>query len=376
MFKTLSKTVAIISIMCSTTLFAQSSVPAISNLDKKDSTATKDTTQQSPTIPAATIPTVTIPAALLPTSTPTPAVAPTATPITESIPELSKDSATEQAIPLAPNTETLPDTTSKPDSVITELIVQDSIVQDSVKPIQTNQNEPVQITVTERQAVIEEKTPIVLEDSSKATKSTDKPASLKKLRTIKTIQSFNFNVPIESETWEVKADDYEWNSVGYQFTWTRFKTEESGYSTLFGLGAGFFTGDLKDHAFDDKVKFKGLNFNMKLGLGYAPISNELLVAIHFIGGVNVKLADGDAYINDDKYSPATVYVDATIGGDFIIGYQVMGSIGIIAGIDITTNAFGIGGYSKEISQASKVTQLHYVFSGINITPHIGIFRAF
>ena len=340
-------------------------------MDKKDSTATKDTTQQSPTIPAATIPTVTIPAALIPTSTPTPVVAPSATPKTESTPEPPNASTTEQANPLVQNTEPTPDTTLKPDSVKTELVVQDSI-----KPIPTPPKETNQITVTERQSVLEEKTTIDPKDSADTTKLTVEPVSKRKLRTFKTIQSFNFNIPNESETWEVKSDKYEWNSVGYQFTWTRFKTEESGYSTLFGLGAGFFTGDLKDSSFDDKVKFKGLDFNMKLGLGYAPISNELIVAVHFICGVNVKFADGDAYIDEDKYSPATVNVDATIGGDFIIGYQISGSIGIIAGIDITTNAFGIGGYSKEISKASKVTQLNYVFSGINITPHIGIFRAF
>ena len=42
----------------------------------------------------------------------------------------------------------------------------------------------------------------------------------------------------------------------------------------------------------------------------------------------------------------------------------------------TTNAFGIGGYSREVYKASKVTQLKYIFSGINLTPHLGFFCAF
>jgi hypothetical protein len=51
-------------------------------------------------------------------------------------------------------------------------------------------------------------------------------------------------------------------------------------------------------------------------------------------------------------------------------------MGILAGIDITTNAFGIGGYSRDHVKASKLTQLDYVFSGINLTPHLGIYFAF
>ena len=105
-------------------------------------------------------------------------------------------------------------------------------------------------------------TPQVTERSSTAPKvdsttikEVSTPAPSKKIRNNKTLQSYNFNLPIESETWEVKSDKQEWNSLGFQLSWTRYKTEESGYSTLFGLGASYFTGDLKDDFFDDKIEF-------------------------------------------------------------------------------------------------------------------------
>ena len=225
--------------------------------------------------------------------------------------------------------------------------------------------------VTERSAI-----PPKGDSTITTTQEVATPAPSQKLRNLKTIHSYNFNLPIESETWEVRSDKHDWNSLGFQLSWTRYKTEESGYSTLFGLGASYFTGDLKDDFFDDKIEFKGFDLNAKLGLGFAPVSNDLIVAFHFICGVDVKFANGKAYIGDEKFMPAAIYVDATIGGDFIIGYQVLGSMGILAGIDITTNAFGIGGYSRDHDKASKVTQLDYVFSGINFTPHLGIYFAF
>ena len=136
--------------------------------------------------------------------------------------------------------------------------------------------------VTERSAI-----PPKGDSTITTTQEVATPAPSQKLRNLKTIHSYNFNLPIESETWEVRSDKHEWNSLGFQLSWTRYKTEESGYSTLFGLGASYFTGDLKDDFFDDKIEFKGFDLNAKLGLGFAPVSNDLIVAFHFICGVDI-----------------------------------------------------------------------------------------
>ena len=228
-----------------------------------------------------------------------------------------------------------------------------------------------------KQETAKEVTTVAPKDSENKLQTTEKSNDpKKKLRTNKTLQTYNLNFPFESETWKVNSNKYDWNSLGITLSWTRYKTDESGFSTLFGLAAGYINGDLKDDPLKEKIKFNGLNLNMKLGLGYAPISNDLIIAIHFIGEVHAKAAYGSVSIDGKKVNPFAIYADATIGGTFMAGYQIWGSFGFLAGIDITTNAFGIGGYSQELTKASKVKQLNYVFTGVNITPHGGFFFAF
>lgn len=396
MFTTLSKTVAVVSIMCTTVLYAQSNT-VVPQLNVKDSTqvTVKDTTKSdvkntakkadstkaSALIPAAIAPAAIIPAAVTPVA-PNPAIpaASTATPAVSKAP-IVPATATSAAQPdttanVAKAAQ--PDTTAKtsiPDTTkTTTTIAKPDSILPSPEPLKTEIITVVdtsKIQITERQA---QTTVVAIKDSTSQTQNTDKPK--RKLSTYKTIQSYNFSIPMESEKWKVTSEKPEWKSTGFQFNWTRYKTNEGGYSTLFGLGAGFVSGKLKDKLFDEKVKFTGLDLNMKMGLGVAPISNDLIVATHFICGVDVKLANGNVTVDDKKINPFTVYVDAVIGGAFILGYQFFESAGFLAGIDVTTNAFGIGGYSRELSKTSKVKQLNYAFTGINITPHIGIFFAF
>jgi hypothetical protein len=259
--------------------------------------------------------------------------------------------------------------------------IKEPIIKDSVEikaPIEEPKAEIINVAdsskvqVTERQATQEEKVDVATKDSTNASS----PASKSKFRTNKPLQSYNFYLPIESEKWEIKSQKHEWNSLSFQFHWTRYKMQENGFSTLLDLGAGFVTGKLNDKYFDGKIRFNGIDLNMKSGLGFAPISNDFIVAFYLIGGVNLKMLNGRITVDDKKINPFTVFVDAIIGGDFTLGYQFFESAGILAGIDVTTNAFGIGGYSREISKTSKVTQMKYIFSGINLTPHIGIFFAF
>lgn len=293
-----------------------------------------------------------------------------------------KDSATihPQLLPIVPDFDDNASSYIVTPKVDTVSSIKES-VKDSVEikaPIEEPKAEIINVAdsskvqVTERQATQEEKVDVATKDSTNASS----PASKSKFRTNKTLQSYNFYLPIESEKWEIKSQKHEWNSLSFQFHWTRYKMQENGFSTLLDLGAGFVTGKLNDKYFDGKIRFNGIDLNMKSGLGFAPISNDFIVAFYLIGGVNLKMLNGRITVDDKKINPFTVFVDAIIGGDFTLGYQFFESAGILAGIDVTTNAFGIGGYSREISKTSKVTQMKYIFSGINFTPHIGIFFAF
>ena len=208
------------------------------------------------------------------------------------------------------------------------------------------------------------------------------PKEDKSSRMDKTLQSMNFALPIESETWKVGSSRIEWNSIGYEFSWARYKVEKSGYSSVFGLTIGFLTGDI-----EDRIDLNGLDVNMKFGWGMAPIANDVVLALHFICGFDLKMMEGDYSVKEEDESrqktvPFTygaTYVDAMLGGDVIVAYYIGESIGVIAGVDITTNVFGIGSFSmksnvKYIDDDS--IKLSYLFSGINIVPHVGMFFSF
>ena len=68
---------------------------------------------------------------------------------------------------------------------------------------------------------------------------------------------------------------------------------------------------------------------------------------------------------------SATYFDLMIGGDFIIGYKLTESFGLVAGVDVTTNIFGFGVVSLE-GQYEDSWAIDYIFSGINIVPHVGI----
>jgi hypothetical protein len=208
------------------------------------------------------------------------------------------------------------------------------------------------------------------------------PKEEKPSRVDKTLQSMNFALPIEKETWKVGSSRLEWNSIGYEFSWTRYNVEKSGYSSVFGLTIGFLTGDVKD-----RVDLDGLDVNMKFGWGMAPISNDLVLALHFICGFDLKMLEGDYVVKENNgslqetvpYTYEATYVDAMVGGDVIVAYNISDSFGVIAGVDVTTNVFGIGSFSMESNVEyidDDSIKLSYLFSGINIVPHVGMFFMF
>lgn len=405
MLNTLSKTVAIASIMC-TVLFAQNSTAnisvkdsisrdsiqnqikdsiqaqtnlttATSVLNTKDTTQKKDSIQQGTAIPAAFVPAAIVPAtALIPSPTPAPA------PAEDPEKQAKKSKAPSFKFPTKDSTK-VPEFKSenpKPDSSAQASSVADTVPSKPDSPnkkiLSTIKQDP-QIVVTERKAT-KEAPVIATKDTVSKTQPTEKASSdtKKTWRTNKTLQSYNLNFPFESETWEVNSNKYDWNSIGIVLSWTRYKAEESGYSTLFGLAAGYTNGNIEDSSFNEKIKFNGLSANMKMGVGFAPVSNELFAAIYFIGEVNAKIAYGKVKKEEKEVNPFAVNADLTLGGSIVVGYQALGSFGFLAGIDITTNAFGIGGYSQELTKASKIKQLKYVFTGVNVTPHVGFFFAF
>ena len=191
------------------------------------------------------------------------------------------------------------------------------------------------------------------------------------------LQTLNFVLPIEHETWEMDSDgpgDTEWSSVGYEFSWTRYRVNESGYSSVFGLTLGYVSGEMEPERANRGIDLSGMDFNMKFGWGMAPVANDVIVALHVLMGLDFKMVE-----NEDDY-PGVEYssfvFDVMLGGDFIVGFRLADNFGIVAGVDVTTNLFGVGAFSYDRNYNDDYDDdswgISYLFSGINVVPHVGV----
>ena len=205
------------------------------------------------------------------------------------------------------------------------------------------------------------------------------PAPQPKQKTGMSLQTLNLAIPVENETWEMDSDgpgDTEWSSVGYEFSWTRYRVNESGYSSVFGLTLGYVSGEMEPERANRGIDLSGMDFNMKFGWGMAPVANDVIVAMHVLMGIDFKLVE-----NEDDY-PGVEYsafvFDVMLGGDLIVGFRVTENFGFVAGVDVTTNLLGLGAFSYDINNSDDYDDyddswgISYLFSGINVVPHVGV----
>ena len=194
-----------------------------------------------------------------------------------------------------------------------------------------------------------------------------------------TLQSMNFILPIENETWKVGSSRVDFSSLGYGFNWARYRVGATGFSSVFGLSLSFASAEV-----EDKIDLEGLDFNMKFGWGVAPVASDVIFAMHFLLGFDFKMLEGEYEVKSSEYSRvvdtySATYVDMILGGDAIIAYQITSAFGVVVGVDVTTNLFGFGYFSFEPGNSGRdddSTVLSYMFSGINIVPHAGIYFRF
>lgn len=206
----------------------------------------------------------------------------------------------------------------------------------------------------------------------------------------RTLQSFNFALPVENETWEVDNTHIDWNSIGYEFNWSRYRINDNKLTSVLGISIGYVAGDTEAKKNLKGPDLDGLDFNLKFGWGMAPLSDNLIVAFHLLMGFDIKAVEGDldappitesSYYNGSSVVASSdtssadysaTYIDALLGGDLIAAYLFNEAFAVVGGIDITTNVLGVGIYSYDNHNSKDREVLSYMFSGINIVPHIGI----
>ena len=243
----------------------------------------------------------------------------------------------------------------------------------------------------------------------------------------KNLQSFNFSIPIQSETYGLKSPDYDVDAshFGFGINWNRIRVEESLYSSVVGLGVNYIMSEW-DGGGKKNIEFSGLDANFKFGFGISPLTDNFILAIHLIFAFDYKMQKavfkkkiGDFQMLQDLDMPDEVSrtnlelnytahnLDLELGGDMVIGYQFTSFFGVLAGVDITTNMIGVGAllsssdapdgledsvkdmpsshYSKYPEEMNELENFGhgddikfflYNTTGLNIIPRIGIFFAF
>jgi hypothetical protein len=243
----------------------------------------------------------------------------------------------------------------------------------------------------------------------------------------KSLQSFNFSIPIQSETYGLKSPDYDVDAshFGFGINWNRIRVEKSLYSSVVGLGINYIMSEWDGGGKKD-IDFSGLDANFKFGFGVSPLSDRFILALHVIFVFDYKMQKavfqkkiGDYKMFQGLGMPDEVAktnlelkwtahnLDLELGGDLVIGYQFTSNFGVLAGVDITTNMIGVGALmsSSEVPDGLKegvkgMTSAQYsnypdemneldAFSdhddirfflynttGLSIVPRIGIFFAF
>lgn len=258
-------------------------------------------------------------------------------------------------------------------------------------------------------------------------KEGDSTKKEEKVKDYKSLQSFNFSIPIQSETYGLKSPDYDVDAshFGFGINWNRIRVEKSLYSSVVGLGINYIMSEWDGGGKKD-IKFSGLDANFKFGFGVSPLTDNFILAIHFIFVFDYKMQKAvfkkkigdykmfqglgmpDEVSNTNLELKYTAHnLDLELGGDLVIGYQFTKSFGVLAGVDITTNMIGVGALlsSSEVPDGLKegvrgMTSAQYsnypdemdeleAFSdhddirfflynttGLSIVPRIGIFFAF
>jgi len=267
------------------------------------------------------------------------------------------------------------------------------------------------------------------ESHSKEVDGTAKKEEKKK--DYKSLQSFNFSIPIQFETYGLKSPDYDVDAshLGFGINWNRIRVEKSLYSSVVGLGVNYIMSEWDGGGKKD-IKFSGLDANFKLGFGVSPLTENFILAIHAIFAFDYKmqkavfkkkLSDfqmfkglnlpGEITKTSLELKYTAHNLDLELGGDLVIGYQFTRNFGVLAGVDITTNMIGVGAllaesdapdgledsvrrmvstqysntsenFSDEIKEleafddSDDIRFFLYNTTGLNIVPRIGIFFAF
>ena len=205
----------------------------------------------------------------------------------------------------------------------------------------------------------------------------------------KVVHSINLSLPYEHRTVEIEdifadsevnpPDTVTLNYFSANFNWNRMAIYDSGFSFLLGMGIGFTTA-VPQAFFTDFLS--GVRTDIKTGWGFAPINTDkMILAFHGFIAVNLRYlkaeeerAQTGSNANYTTYAYHIFDYDMPIGIDGVFVFKLGDSFALFTGLDLSTNLFGVGMYDADDhgEGGSEGYEFTYGFTGINVTPRIGI----
>lgn len=201
-----------------------------------------------------------------------------------------------------------------------------------------------------------------------------------------TVHSLHLAFPTGHNSWGFDSwmygnnyGDVNFPYFGTTLNWNRITIKEQGFTNLVGLNFGFCAIEPKDFLIDSMY---GFTTGVKFGWGYSPIHNDkFILALHGVLAVDLKfLTFTEDYYFDDSSEKETLKYYApdfstSLGFDAVFAWRVRETFALFAGLDVTTNFFGVGSFSVESKSDRYINNgigFEYVLTGLNVIPRFGI----
>lgn len=192
----------------------------------------------------------------------------------------------------------------------------------------------------------------------------------------RSIHALGFAVPLQWQTWENDADIMDLSAAGFNFMYHHLDIRPSRFSTFMDVQLGYtsFTIDEIDNwdididTQDIFGSLSGFNTRYVVGIGGAPVvADNFTLAVHGTFGVHLAYVTGSStYIEDS----GVFGFWTTVGASLDAAWRITNRIGVLAGIDMYTNLYGIGAFWFEDDSYSET---FYINPGnFNVDFRVGI----
>ena len=175
---------------------------------------------------------------------------------------------------------------------------------------------------------------------------------------LKSMLAFNAMLPIENATWDDESINFAW---GIALNISYYKFAPTGYSSLFAVSGGYVHVQVGG-------EYDGYDINAKFGFGYAPVRNNLLLAVYGFLGLDFKYVFLDYYERGSyDESPGDQWaLNVILGSRILAAYQLSERVALNLGADVFADAIGF--YSFERHGGGT----YLVFENVTVAPYVGV----